>query len=149
MNPGLPALTEQLIKDLKKLKTELPVLLANQAQVYFTKTFKRQGFGGTPWKEVKRRTPGTPEYRWPRPPKASSRTSPINVRTGTLRRLMSNSIRSRSFDSVKLINAAEYATYVNDGTKYAPARPIMGQNQELTKKQVTLINNYLSGMNKK
>lgn len=110
-------------------------MLANVARKYFVNTFKAQGFDGKKWQEVKRRTPGTREYRWPQKPKASSRTSPILIRTGTLRREVNNSIRLATWDEIRLgvSDATPYAQYVNEGTDKMTKREFMGQSKELNK----------------
>lgn len=126
---------ETIIEALSKQKKNVPILLANVARKYFVNTFKAQGFDGRPWKEVKRRQQGTPEYRWPQKPKASSRSSPILIRTGTLRREVNNSIRSATWDEIRLgvSDAAPYAEYINEGTGKMTKREFMGDSKQLHK----------------
>lgn len=111
------------------------MLLANVARKYFVNTFKAQGFDGKGWKEVNRRTQGTKEYKYPSKPKASSRTSPILVRTGALRREVNNSIRKTTWSEIRLgiSDATPYAAYVNEGTDKMPARTFMANSKELNK----------------
>lgn len=129
-----------------KLKSELPVILANQAQTYFTQTFTKQGWDGTSWKEVNRRKEGTNEYKYPKFKGLSRRTSPILVRTGTLRRAVSNSIRSASFQSIKLVVDLPYAAAQNDGVPEhnLPRRHFMGNSHLLREQQVLKIKNYMN-----
>jgi len=135
--------TGAMMQNLEKLKRELPVLLANQAQRHFTANFKAQGFEGDHWKEVKRRIEGTPEYKYPKTKGLSRRTSPILVRTGKLRRAVSESIRSKTFTSIKLVAALPYANYQNEGTDTIPKRQFMGDSPQLRKLQTELITDYM------
>jgi hypothetical protein len=117
-------------------KREAIVLLTNQAQNYFLSSFKTQGFDGEAWKEVKRRTPGTTEYKYPAKPKASSRTSPILIRTGTLRRAVSTMARTAqvSDTGARMIVDLPYAKAQNEGSdkKNIPKREYVGQTEQLT-----------------
>lgn len=131
--------TGKILEAVAKMKRDLPVLLANQAQRYFTATFKEQGFDGNGWKEVKRRIEGTPEWKYPKTKGLSRRTTPILVRTGKLRRAVSNSIRNATFESVKLVAPIPYASYQNEGTDKIPKRKFMGDSQTLRRKQRELI----------
>lgn len=127
---------------MQRMKETLPPLIANQAQRFFTKTFKDGGFddnGLKAWKEVNRRIPGTPEYKYPKTTQLSRRTSPILVRTGKLRRAVSESIRTVTFDRITLTVALPYAGYVNDGTENMPQRKFMGDSADLRKQQIELI----------
>lgn len=137
--------TDILVERVGQMKKELPVLLANQAQREFTNSFKKQGFDGDQWQEVKRRQPGTPEYKYPLKKQLSRRTSPILVRTGKLRRAVSESIRNATFESIKLVVDLPYAQYQNDGTGKIPKRQYMGDNPSLREKQRELI---LKGIDK-
>lgn len=134
-----PFHTDRILEDMQRMKRELPILIANQAQVYFTHAFTQQGLGSEQWKEVKRREEGTPEYKYPKYKGLSRRTSPILVRSGNLRRAESNSIRNATWDSVKLVNALAYASYQNEGTATIDARPFMKQTPQLLAKQTKLI----------
>ena len=132
---------QELIKDVEQLKKELPVLLANQAQVYFTQSFSNQGWDGHPWQEVQRRIPDTPAYKYPRYKGLSRRTTPILIRTGNLRRAVSNSVRTGyvSFDEIKLVVPILYASYNNNGTEHNPERRFIGDSPVLRNKQIELI----------
>lgn len=131
---------DALIKNMTEVKHDLPILLANQAQRYFTDTFQQQGIAGNQWKEVQRRIEGTKEYKYPMTKGLSRRTSPILVRTGKMRRAVSNSIRNATFDNIRLTSGGiAYGTYHNDGTGTIPKRSFMKQTTQLTKKQDELI----------
>lgn len=135
---------QQVLSQLQQVQKELPVLLANQAKNHFLDQFKEQGWEGAAWQEVKRRIPGTPEYKWPQKPKASSRTNPILVRSGKLRRAVSNSIRSATFKSVRLVVDLPYAKRHNEGLDGMPERRYMGDSPALRAKQQDTINKYIN-----
>jgi hypothetical protein len=123
----------ELVKNIEEVKRTLPILLANQARRYFVNSWQQQGYEGTPWKEVKRREPGTPEYKYPKYKGLSRRTNPILVSSGALRRDANNSIQSQTWDLVRLVSSLEYASYVNKD------RPFMKDSPGLRAKQVKLI----------
>jgi phage gpG-like protein len=121
--------------NIERTKRVLPVVLAKQAEGYFTKSFSLGKLGPTKWQEVNRRTPGTLEYKYPSKPKASARTSPILVRTGALRRKVSKSIANATWQQVRLVVDLPYAEFHNEGNDNTPARPFMKQTKELEIKQ--------------
>ena len=130
---------ERVLSNMQKVKSDLPVLLANQAQNYFAKPFKttvNQGFDGVAWKQRKKETKKTIG-------------KPILVSTGTLRRAVQNSIREKNFNSIKLIvntskgKGENYAKYINEGTDNMPQRQFMGDSKELRKEQRKLIINTI------
>lgn len=126
-------------QQLEATKRVLPVLLAKQAENYFTDSFKKQALGSTTWQEVQRRTPGTYLYKYPQRPKASSRTRPILIGTGNLRRKVSRSIHESTWRRVRLVVDLPYAKVHNDGGNNTPARPYMKQTTELTRMQTKLV----------
>lgn len=134
---------------LAKTKRELPVLLAKQAENYFTDSFTRQGLGDKKWKEVQRRIPGTYAYKYPSKKGLQRRTSPILVgagwkkRGGTLRRKVSRSLTNASWDLIRLAVDLPYAEAQNDGTDVIPARPFIKQTKQLEKMQLEKINTYI------
>lgn len=137
---------ERVKAAIEQTKRTLPLLLAKQAENYFTDSFKKQQLGPTKWAEVQRRIPGTFEYRWPARPKASSRTRPIMIGTGNLRRKVSRSIHEATWDRVRLVVDLPYAKIHNEGGKAGrnhsstiPARPYMKHTAELGKMQTKLI----------
>jgi len=134
---------QEVKEKLLRSKRELIVLLANQAQNYFSSSFTKQGFNGKHWKEVQRRTAGTPAYKYPKKRGLQRRTSPILVgagyksRGGRLRRAVSNMSRTAAFgmNGFRMVVDVDYAKYLNDGTKNMAARPFVGQTAELTRMQ--------------
>lgn len=130
-------------------KRELPVLLAKQAENYFTDTFKKGGLDTEKWKEVQRRIPGTPEYKYPKLRGLQRRTSPILVgagygaRGGTLRRKVSRSTTNATWDKVRLMVDLPYAKAQNEGNAHLTARPFMKHTNELGKMQESKIKTTL------
>jgi phage gpG-like protein len=134
---------DKLIEAMQKAKTDLPRLLANQAQNHFADSFKAGGWDGRPWKEVKRRQEGTPEYKYPKKKGLSRRTKPILVKSGTLRRAVSMSARVVTWDKIQLVVDLPYAERHNEGKDGMPKRQFMGDSQALKDKQIKLINEYM------
>ena len=140
------------------MKDELPKLLANQAQNFFVASFTKQGWDGQSWKEVKRRQPGTSEYKYPKTKGLKRRTNPILIgsgysgghgtttRGGTLRRKVSNSIKSQTFQSVRLVVDLPYAAAQNDGVPAhnLPRRHYMGNSPVLSEMHKAKIVNYVN-----
>ena len=137
---------QKLLTGLQQMKAKVPVLLANEAQNYFVRSFTQQGWDGQRWQEVKRREPGTQEYKYPKSKGLSRRTSPILVRTGRLRRAVSNSIRSATWQSVRLVVDLKYAAAQNDGNpdRNLPRRHYMGNSPILEQKQMQVLRSYTS-----
>lgn len=137
---------DRLKRNLLQMKHELPIILANQAQNFFVGSFTKQAWDGIGWKEVKRREPGTPEYKYPKFKGLSRRTSPILVRTGRLRRAVSNSIRSATFQNVRLVVDLPYAAAQNDGDPdiNLPRRHYMGNSPILVQQQKEKIKSYIN-----
>lgn len=136
---------DRLKRNLLQMKHELPPILANQAQNFFVGTFTKQAWDGIGWKEVKRRQPGTDEYKYPKTKGLSRRTSPILVRTGRLRRAVSNSIKSATFQSVRLVVDLPQANAINEGdsTIGMPRRRFMGNSPVLVAQQKAKIKTYI------
>lgn len=142
---------KEVQQKLLQTRRELLVLLSNQAQDYFARSFKTGSFDGKPWKEVQRRTPGTPSYKYPKGRGLQRRTSPIlvgagaGVRGGTLLRQVATMARTAAIsnNSLKMIVDSEYAGYHNDGTPRMVKRQFVGQTKELTAMQKTKINEVI------
>jgi hypothetical protein len=128
----------QIRQNFERTKRELPIVLAKQAENYFADSFKLGRLGTFQWKEVNRRISGTNEYKYPKLKGLSRRTSPILVRTGTLRRKVSRSVSTATWAGVRLIVDLPYASNHNDG-ETLPERPYMKQTNELTTMQRTAI----------
>jgi hypothetical protein len=116
---------------------------------HFSDAFDLEELGGKPWREVARRTPGTPFYEnrvvwgWN---KASGKAfkrdqgkywQTRRILQGTTGRLRYKTVRADSsitnWGAVsQMTNPVPYAAYINDGTKYMVARPFMKHTDELT-----------------
>lgn len=101
----------QVRDNMLQVRRELPVILANQAQNFFTDSWKKKGWDdGTvkPW-ALPRRMMGGGGYT------KRAQTRNILVQTGRLRRAVSSSIRQRSFDKIRLVVDVPYAAIHNEG----------------------------------
>lgn len=136
----------KLKANIGRMKTELPVVLANQAQNYFLGSFTKQGWDGQPWQEVKRRQPETNEYKYPKFKGLTRRTKPILVGSGILRRATSESIRSATFERVRLVVDLPYAATQNDGdsSRGIPRRHYMGNSPVLVQQQRAKIKMFMN-----
>jgi phage gpG-like protein len=128
---------------LAQTKRALPIVMAKQAENYFTASFTKGQLGEFKWKEVQRRIPGTYAYKYPKKKGLTRRRKPILVGTGALRRKVSNSIRDADWNKVRLLVDLPYANVHNEGEGNMPPRPFMKQTNELTKLQIKKINQTL------
>jgi phage gpG-like protein len=129
----------RVLDNLNKIKRELPVLLANQAENYFVDNFKKQGFDNKKWQEVQRRIAETRPYMYPKNKGLSRRKKPILIGSGRLRRAVANSKKITTFNKILLEVNLPYAANHNEGDT-VPKRQYIGQTRELTNKRVKLIN---------
>lgn len=137
---------DKVINAMAQAKEDIPRLLANQAQNHFASSFKKGGWDGSPWKEVKRRIEGTKEYKYPMRKGLSRRTKPILVQSGKLRRAVSMSARVVTWQRILLTVDLPYAERHNEGKDGMPKRKFMGHSSVLQDKQMKLINNYMKGV---
>lgn len=133
---------EEVLKKIEQTKRELPKKLANMTQNYFVLGFRKQGFDNDKWPEVKRRIPGTPEFKYPKTKGLSRRKKDILTETGELRRKVANSVRVDTWPTVKLVVDLPQAAAINEGTDKMPQRQYVGQTNELTVKQETMVEEY-------
>ena len=126
---------DKVVARFKFKKRDLPTLIANDSRNFFLQGFKKQGWDDGVVKAWKER-------------KDSNSTKPILVKTGKLRRAVSNSIRLANWDIVKLAIGSEvpYAAVHNEGFKgkiqgvnsmrkmNMPQRKFMGKSKTLTDK---------------
>lgn len=134
----------EVLAKIEQTKRELPKKLANQAQNYFVLSFRKQGFGTEKWQEVKRRIPGTPEFKYPKTKGLSRRKKDILTNTGELRRRVGNSIVSDAWPTVRLVIDLPQAAAINEGTAKMPQRQFAGQTTELSNKQEDMVESYFS-----
>lgn len=141
----------RVLDNITKLKRDLPIVLANQAQRHFSNSWKEQGFEGKPWKEVQRRIPGTDSYKYPMKKGLARRTRAILVKSGELRRKVAASVRVARFERINLVVDLPYAVAHNEGTSNAgrnhstviPARPFMKDTPKLREMQIQKINEFV------
>lgn len=142
-NKGLVYVFQQIRSNIVVMKEKLPTLVANDTKNYFSKSFINQAWNGKQWKEVKRRIPGTPEYKYPKNKDLSRRTRWILVgkKSTKLRRAVANCarVRPQSWPHVVLIVDLPYARRHNEGLDGMPKRQFMGQTVELRNKQTNRI----------
>lgn len=127
-----------MLKDFERLKVTLPPKVGNKAQLFFVRSFTRQGFpegDSKKWQEVKRRIKGTDEYKYPKRKDLGRRTRAILVGKGSgrLRRAVGNSLKTARFDNISFSVETPYAVYHNEGVedKNLPKRQFMGSSAEL------------------
>lgn len=132
----------QILKNLEELKRTLLTILANQAQYFFVSSWDNQGWEGKEWPEPKCRIEETPEYKYPKFKGLGRRTQAILVKTGRLRRAVSNSISIQSWPTVKIMVDLPYAKVQNEGDldKGIPKRQYMGDSKTLKRLQRVKIN---------
>lgn len=128
---------------LDEANSRIPRLLSKHAENYFVASFAKQSFNHDAWQEVKRRIPGTDEYKYPKERGLSRRTKPILVGTGRLRRAVSNSTRTMTPKQVRLVVDLPYAKNHNEGDT-VPQRQFIGQTPELTRQQKDIIENEVN-----
>jgi phage gpG-like protein len=129
--------------NLARTKRELPIVLAKLTENHFTDSFKKGALDEHKWEEVQRRINGTPEYKYPKKKGLSRRTSPILVRSGSLRTKVSRSITNATWQQVRLAVDLPYAEAQNNGTDHIVARPFMIQTNALEKEQLKVINDQM------
>lgn len=141
----------QVLVRLERTKRELPVILAKQAERYFTESFAKGRLGEHKWAEVERRRVGTRSYKYPKKKDLSRRTSPILVRSGRLKRRVSNSVKEATWMRIFLAVDLPYAKIHNEGgntgrhhATVIKARPFMKQTKELSDMQRKKVKEYMN-----
>lgn len=134
---------DKVLLNVARMKRELPIVVAKETQKEFVQHFKDQGFDGKPWAKPNRVIPGTDEFKYPMKKGLSRRTKPTLVMTGALRRATSNSIRSSTFEMIRLVVGLPYAVVHNEGTATIPQRQFIGQTPALTRIQESIIKKHM------
>lgn len=127
---------DKLAARFQQLKKELPIEIAADAVKFFNKSFTQHGFddgGVKPWKEVNRRIPGTPEYKYPKNRGLGRRKSAILVRSGRLKAAVNNSAKKRTFEEILFEVESPYGRFHNEGAGHNPKRKFMGDSKTLRK----------------
>lgn len=122
------------IKNLERLKNTLPQILANQARLFFVRSWEIQGFEDS---SVNKWAPRAKETK-------KTKGKNILVSTGALRRATRNSIRDVSFNFIRLVVDLPYAARHNEGLDGMPERKFMGKSRTLGKQHLNTIIKYLS-----
>jgi len=122
-----------LLKNFKREEIVLAKRIANAQKNYFLEAFQKQNWEGKRWKEVKRRIPGTYEYKYPKRKGLSRRTKPILIGKGILRRAVTNSIKSVTPKSIRFVVDLPYAEVHNEGSMKIARSRYMGWNKETDK----------------
>jgi hypothetical protein len=121
---------------IKKSRPELMLIMANAAKNEFLNNFRQQGFGANKWQEVKRRIPGTPEYKYPKDkdPGRHTRDILIGKGSGRLRKDVANSVTTGHPvpDGYVMVVNNDYGIYHNEGDANLPKRQFVGTTPELT-----------------
>lgn len=134
---------DKVLQNVARMKRELPIVVAKETQKNFVGNFTNQGFDGKPWVKPNRVKPGTNEYKYPKTKGLSRRTKPTLTMSGALRRAVSNSIRSSTFEMIRLVVGLPYASVHNEGTDTTPQRQFIGQTKELTNIQERIIKKHM------
>lgn len=122
---------DKVLKNLDRVKRELPKQVANDTKLYFLNAFRLEAWDGQPWELPQRRK---------RKARSSRDRSKTLIQTGALRRAVSNSLKEATFQVIRFdVTDVTYAGYNNFGTPRNPQRQFMGQTNELTKIQTERI----------
>lgn len=126
-----------VLKNFKRNEKAVITEIAGHAKKFYLSSFDRQGWGGKQWKQVRRRMPGTPEYKYPKKRGTTRRKKPILVGKGVLRRAVNNSVRTKSSNMIKFQVDVPYAEIHNEGRvmkngRRMPKRQFIGWSRELS-----------------
>ena len=134
---------DKIAQNFQNLKRTLPPVIGNMGQNFFRQSFEKQGWTDetfTPWKQVQRRIPGTPAYKYPKKNAADrhSRAILIGLRTKGgvhLRDSVNRSLKTAEFDNISFAVSQKYAAVHNFGGPVKnfvmPQRKFMGHSATL------------------
>lgn len=129
----------KIIKQMERVKRDLPIKIANETKNYFLSSWSKQGWDGEMWR---------PPLRKSKKGGSSRNNSATLVQSGRLRRDVANSLKQANFDKIIFRVQSPYAQIHNEGLmgkafgKYPfkmPKRQFIGQTRELTNKQMGII----------
>lgn len=123
------------ISKFERLRFELPKIIANDSVRFFLDGFNKQGFTDSAFAGWKPRK-GTQSGR--------NATRKILVDTGALRRSVSNSVKTASWELIRFQVELPYAAYINKGTDKMPQRKFMGTSFQLRKENVEKIRKVIN-----
>ena len=127
---------DKVLKNITRVKRELPKMVANDTKNYFLNSWREQGWDGKAWEMPKRRLKKNPKRR---------DNSAILVQSGKLRRAVSNSLKSATWELIKFdVTDVKYAGYNNFGTDRNPQRQFMGHTKALGEIQEKRVTDYFN-----
>lgn len=131
----------RVIENMRRVKKELPITLANDIKNDFLMNFRNQGFEGQKWKEVQRRIPGTKAYNGKKDPGKRTRNILQGKGSGRLRKDVANSIKEATWDRILLQVNNPYGQVHNEGLRAGrgagfvmPKRQFAGDSPRLRRK---------------
>lgn len=133
-------------RNFERMQREIPIVIAQVSKNHFVENFKKEAWNGDKWITPNRKIEGTKEYKYPKTKGLSRRTSPILVRSGALRRDVSNSIQNATWKSIRLVSNMPYSARHNYGLSGMPQRQFMGDSVQLRKKQKEVIKTKMNNI---
>jgi phage gpG-like protein len=122
--------------------------VAGVLQTHFSNSFADEGFTDESlqqWQQVKRRLPGTPEYKYPKFHDLDRRTRKILVGKGTPVLSQSVQVMSASFtNGITVGTTVPYAAYHNTGTDKLPKREFIGDSKQMMTKVGNVFDKWLN-----
>lgn len=117
----------KLSKALSKTMKDAPKVLGLEGQRHFQDNFNSQSLEGKKWLPVKRKIPGTFEYKYPKRKYLARRTNPALVgRTRQLKNHINRTFKSGNSPTMRWeIRGLKYANVQNNGGGNIPARTFM------------------------
>ena len=101
MRSNASEVIKRLTDKLNRVKREVPKILANEGQKLFNENFRSQTFEANKWENVKRREPGTFEYKYPKKLYLARRTNPILVgKTRRLKNAVNRAVKSANINRI-------------------------------------------------
>lgn len=145
MAKSFAELWKKVDKNISAFKANTPKEVGKVAQRNFTASFTNQGFDSKAWREVQRRIPGTDAYKYPKSKGLGRRKKAILIgSTGDLRRSVSQSLRSATWEKIKFQVSTPYAVYHNEGEGKIPKRQFIGSSRELSNSILQILNKNLA-----
>jgi hypothetical protein len=94
MRTNAKAVFAKIRARLESAINDIPKVIANEGQKHFNEQFRSQSLEGQKWPEVKRRQPGTFEYKYPKKKYLARRSNPILVgKTRMLKNAVNRSVK--------------------------------------------------------
>ena len=140
----------KVAENIKRVKEEVPQILAAKTRSYFLRSWKDQGYDGKEWEEVQRRMEGTKANKYAKPA-ARTRQILMGRAPGELKKEVNDSLEQCDWNSIVFRVKLPYAKVHNEGLRSGrgggftmPQRQFMpiagkGQPEELTRIQHDLI----------